>query len=172
MTKICMLDIETFDTAPTARILSLGAVDVYGSATFYEEFGAYQYGRTVSQATIDWWKSQTIIPSGTVDLEEGLKKFHAWYTEQGFTEVWCKGSDFDFVILSDAYKSIPADGSVTTSIGTPWKYNHVRDLRTLIKIFPEVKAPANYVVHHALLDAVCQSLHLKALLNHVNGQNS
>lgn len=161
--KICMLDIETLDTAPTAKILSLGAVDVYGKDTWYQEFASRsydQYGRTTSTDTLSWWASQTNMPKGDVDLKLGLESFSQWYQQYGFTEVWCKGTDFDFVILSHAYKSMDVE--------TPWKYHHVRDLRTLIKVFPNVKSPAPYSNHHALVDVICQAQHLKEILSYVN----
>jgi DNA polymerase III epsilon subunit-like protein len=160
-TKICMLDIETLDTTPQAKILSLGAVDVYGLDTYYVEFDHYQYGRTASESTRLWWVEQCISqPNGNIDLKKGLMDFAEWYQAKGFTEVWCKGSDFDFVILSDAYLAI-------TKGKAPWEYHQVRDLRTLIKVFPEIEAPLPYKTHNALTDAICQAAHLKEILNHV-----
>lgn len=162
--KICMLDIETLDTAPTAKILSIGAVDVYGEDTFYLELD-WKYGqstRTTSQATSDWWKDQPIpMPYGDKFLDVALAEFYSWYTTHSFTEVWCKGSDFDFVILADAYRK-------ETENGTPWKYNQVRDFRTLTKLFPFIKSPVPYKVHNALTDAICQAAHLKEIFSYVN----
>jgi hypothetical protein len=162
--KPCMLDIETLDTTPTAKILSLGAVAVYGNETWYQEFATYlQTGRTASQAALEWWESKSVKPNGNKTLTDGLHEFSEWYKDQQFTEVWCKGSDFDFVILADAYKSM--------GVETPWKYNEVRDLRTLIKVFPHIKSPAPYSNHHALVDAICQAQHLKELVSYVSQFN-
>ena len=160
--KICMLDIETLDTVPTAKILSLGAVDVYGEADWYAEFGHYQYGRTVSTETLEWWQQQRAMPNGSENLKAGLQRFYDWYKEQAFTEVWCKGTDFDFVILRDAFKG--------ADVPIPWEYNQVRDLRTLMKLFPECKlAFRNRIQHHALADAAHQAYQLQEILKHVRG---
>jgi exodeoxyribonuclease VIII len=159
--KICMLDIETLDVLPTAHILSIGAVDVYGAAQFYVELEKYQYSRTTSQDTLDWWDKQVIKrPVGIVPLKDALEQFKSWYEAQAFTEVWCKGSDFDFVILADAFRQ--------EGLALPWKYHQVRDLRTLIKVFPTVEAPIKHTIHHALMDAICQAEHLRALNSYIN----
>jgi len=73
---------------------------------------------------------------------------------------WANGTDFDISIIKDALKQC--------GFGTPWRYNNVRDYRTLAKLFPQIQRPT-FVgeKHNALADAINQAEHLKLLLAHV-----
>jgi hypothetical protein len=166
-----MLDIETLATTVDAVICSIGAVDVYGNDTFYEEIDpGSQWNRRSSEETLSWWDSIGKTPPGRhsdPNLDDVLNRFTSWYNKHKFTEVWCNGSDFDFVILTDAYRK-SLHNSDPENKKTPWEYNHVRDLRTLRKVLPHIKSTVHYANHNALVDAICQSVHLKELLNEAN----
>lgn len=154
-----MVDIETLDVEETAVILSIGAttIESLGAAPFlfYKEIAVDgQFARTQSIETLEWWKTQSNYPGGGVDsLPEILREFSNFLRSlRADPIIWCKGTDFDTKILAHAFKQAKLD--------VPWKYNHVRDFRTVKKLFP-VKSPPNTNFHNALGDAVHQALELK-----------
>lgn len=154
-----MIDIETYDVTPSAVILSIGAERILGSETFYVEVDPNtQYERTASIATKEWWAKQGNPPiHGITPLHDALIQLSGWLKNLSQEPViWCKGTDFDTVILTHAYKSF--------SMETPWKYNHVRDCRTVFKLLGVTPSRAT---HNALEDAMMQSDELiRALAAH------
>ena len=154
-----MIDIETYDVTPSAVILSIGAERILGSETFYIEVDPNtQYERTASLATKEWWAKQGNPPiHGTTTLHEALTSLSNWIKNLSAKPViWCKGTDFDTVILTHAYKSFGME--------TPWKYNNVRDCRTVFKL---LGVTPNKATHNALEDAMTQSDELiRALATH------
>lgn len=163
MKPAVMIDIETFDTAATAVILSIGAVrmdmeslSVIPDQVFYVEVDAQkqvQLGRTRSKDTIDWWLQQGGCPcKGEVELLFALQNLADWIEPD--TEIWCKGTDFDTQILGNAYKQL--------YLQVPWKYNAVRDCRTIFKTFKIDWPTAN--THNALEDAKNQATQLMDIL--------
>lgn len=154
-----MIDIETYDVTPSAVILSIGAERILGSQTFYLEVNPNtQYERTASIATKEWWAKQGNPPiHGVTGLNLALTQLSDWLKNLSAEPViWCKGTDFDTVILTHAYKSF--------SMETPWKYNHVRDCRTVFKL---LNVTPNKATHNALEDALMQSDELiRALAAH------
>lgn len=169
-----MLDIETLDTEQTAVILSIGAVvmdmeklELCKSEVirtkFYTEIDPYtQPTRTVSKATQDWWATQKNPPmngdSHLPDVLINLSSFCMAVSTQPI--IWCKGTDFDTRILAHAYKQY--------GIPVPWRYNDVRDCRTIFKTFqlPEPFLP-NPNAHNALADAIHQAEQLLVILGNI-----
>ncbi len=152
-----MIDIETYDVTPSAVILSIGAERILGSETFYAEIElSTQYERTASIATKEWWAKQGNPPiHGTTTLHDALTSLSNWIKNPSQEPViWCKGTDFDTVILTHAYKSFGME--------TPWKYNHVRDCRTVFKLLGVTPSRAT---HNALEDTMMQSDELIGALN-------
>lgn len=153
-----MVDIETLDVKSTAVILSIGActIEVFTEAiTFYEEIDpSSQPTRTQSQATIDWWKTQSGYPGGGIrSLQAVLTSFSRYLSSlRAEPIIWCKGTDFDTAILSHAFAE--------RGMEVPWKYNAVRDFRTVKKLLP-VSAGPNPNPHNALADALHQSAELR-----------
>ena len=144
-----MIDIETYDVTPSAVILSIGAEQILGSQTFYLEVNPNtQYERTTSIATKEWWAQQGNPPiHGVTELNLALTQLSNWIKNLSAEPViWCKGTDFDTVILTHAYRSFDME--------TPWKYNNVRDCRTVFKILGVTSSRAT---HNALEDAMMQS---------------
>lgn len=159
-----MVDIETLDTERTAVILSIGACTMApftDTLTFYEEILAdTQFERTKSLSTIDWWKTQSNYPGGGFrNLQDVLKDFSRYLSSlRAEPIIWCKGTDFDTAILAHAYRQFDME--------VPWKYNSVRDFRTLKKLFPCSPAyPANPNAHHALGDALHQAAELREMMS-------
>lgn len=156
-----MVDIETLDVVPSAVILSIGAttLDPDYPIAFYSELAvSTQFERTRSEGTIEWWSKQTIpMPQGTIDIVIALADFKKYLSAlRAEPIIWCKGTDFDTAILANAYAQY--------KIPLPWKYNAIRDFRTVKKLFPHYKFPANPNAHHALADAKHQAEELRAIL--------
>ena len=154
-----MVDIETLDTEESAIILSIGACVISPNryrATFYGELAVqhqHDLGRTSSEDTINWWNAQGNCPKhGTFPLGETLIEFSKWIAAQSVEPIiWAKGIDFDTKILAHAYKMC--------QLPVPWKYNSVRDFRTVKKLFSESVTPtiSNAKPHNALADAEYQA---------------
>ena len=156
-----MVDMETLDTAGTAVILSIGACVIRqmpeDDPCFYAEIDpSTQYMRTRSLRTLEWWKEQGNCPDkGTTSLVDALRALRVYVESFGKRPIiWCKGTDFDAAILEHAY------GQYGTN--TPWKYNDVRDFRTIKKMFGDsmIVTIENPQPHHALEDAIFQARQL------------
>ena len=151
-----MADIESLDVIPTAVIISIGAVTISGlSESFYLEVDRHsQTTRTVSQATLTWWAMQSNMPTGGSSIISSLCAFSDWIKSFGREPIiWCKGTDFDVAILTNAYKQY--------DIPVPWKYNNIRDCRTVFKVANIVPIKAS---HNALKDAKDQAEDLMSAL--------
>lgn len=170
-----MLDLETYDTAPSAVILSIGAVK-------FDEDGCYERiyincaaphhieqqklrGRTVSDSTMQWWEKQSeqarqvFTDPGSVSLEVALDLF-ANFLGTG-AKVWGNGSDFDNVLLINAYHMY--------GMRTPWKYHDSRCFRTLKNLAPRNLEPQRVgTYHNALDDAIFQAIWAQAVLKHLS----
>ena len=159
-----MVDIETLDTIPSAVILSIGACVICkrpgNELTSYMELEvATQHERTRSVGTEIWWKQQGSIPDrGTIPLTAALNQFSRYLANLTVRPIiWCKGTDFDVAILAHAYKQV--------GIPVPWKYNDVRDFRTIKKMFEESidQQIKNENPHNALDDAIFQARQLDSI---------
>lgn len=155
-----MVDIETLDTKPSAIILSIGACLIpVTTCQFYAECDENQPDRTYSQSTIEWWAQQSpgLKPNGTQPLIDVLSMFGRWIAQlPGEPIVWAKGIDFDCAILADAYRQY--------GLPLPWKYNAVRDFRTLKKVCPIGADLVPTLSHNALADAKHQAEWLEHIL--------
>lgn len=159
-----MVDSETYDTKPTAVILSIGAVVIVDPIqSYYRELDpTTQTYRTVSDSAKEWWSNQPMpIPIGPYSLYDALTDFSGWLQDicKGAEPViWCKGTDFDVAILTNAYEQM--------YLPVPWKYNNIRDCRTVFKIAEWEPEKAN---HSALDDATKQAYGLRQALYKLNG---
>lgn len=155
-----MVDLETLDTAPTAVVLSIGAVefDENGPLPGREFYRVLDLtlqkmrNRTVSQSTLDWWDRQSPAARTVLDTTErtasetALQEFTAWYGNAG--ALWGNGANFDNVILRSLYD--------TFGLPAPWRYWEDRCHRTLISVVhraAKMRPPRAQVAHHALEDA-------------------
>lgn len=157
-----MVDLETYDTKPTAVILSIGAVVIVDPIqSYYRELDpTTQTYRTVSDSTKEWLSKQPMpLPVGPYSLYAALSGFTAWIKSFNREPViWCKGTDFDVAILANAYQQM--------YLLVPWKYNNIRDCRTMFKVAQWEPKKAN---HNALQDASDQAIDLLGALNKLNG---
>jgi hypothetical protein len=167
------IDIETLSLKKDALVLSVGVVIFDAESGLrkarYELFldPKAQPNRDISPSTVRWWFADQ--PLALLNVVHGLSaamKTDASYVEFNLNpaelasklagiwathspeEVWFKGPQFDEVVLQSLL-----DGNV------PWKYDAVRDMRTLEKKFGHVAPPTNIlpVAHDALEDADAQA---------------
>ena len=174
-----MFDLETFGTDPRSVILSIGAV-VFNSKglgkEFYVEIDPRQTDRIIQINTISWWFEQSIKPpiNGSISLKDAAIDFTVFMLEEAGVanennlvymdkkiKLWANGIDFDWGLLKEVfldYQIIP-----------PFKYNDVRDYRTLKALFSNIPTPPkNAMAHNALEDAKWQATHTVDILNSIN----
>ena len=160
-----MIDLETFGTDSNAVIVVIAGIKfnraeptkpLGNMETFYVRIdpeSCKKAGLTVNEQTLNWWHSQplnsryeAVENPDRLPLKTALLKFSEWLRETPTTKrIWAKGTDFDCVILSNAYKAV--------NLPTPWKFWNVRDLRTLMDIagVKNSDLPSGDM-HHALQD--------------------
>lgn len=171
-----MVDLETLGTSARAPIISIGAVyfdpqsKVLGS-TFYiavTRESNLKAGRVEDADTVMWWDRQSpearkvLTDPNAIALPEALKLFGEFMSRETGVKLWGNGSDFDNVILIDAYAQC--------GIPAPWKFYNNRCYRTvknLIKGQPLAVRRGTH--HHALDDAITQAEHLVTLLAKIKG---
>lgn len=161
-----MIDLETLDTRPTTKILSLGAVKFDPETgevgdTLYAKFDpGLQVTRTESKATLSWWGKQDAVVR--IEAFSGLNALDSFL--QGSLRdflfpkpiVWGNGSTFDISILEHAY-----------SYNTPWRFWNVRDVRTIVELAHGVIGKEQFTLkgqaHNALDDAIHQARYVSAM---------
>lgn len=169
-----MLDLETLSSEKDAGILTIGAVK-FGTALhvdsqpyFYDKVlpqDNAQYGLKESRETLQWWDKQDIEVrqeafSGIKPLRTVLSDFSGWVERIAGpvpiqeVELWSRGSDFDLVILSNAYYAVFGE--------YPFNFRKHMCERTLRAIMPSnlrIEAEESYEgkKHHALMDARYQA---------------
>lgn len=164
-----MVDIETLATSSNAAITEIGVMarNTDGSNEFFHAHCIDNEGEW-SQSTLDWrkennlyWATQEMIRVPPIDYI--LNNFFEWIIHKAAGRrpiLWCKGTDFDAVILSNAAKR---NGIVEL----PWKYHDINDVRTLLRLWPQFKVPRDQVTHNALEDAVLQYTYLEKIAEHL-----
>lgn len=173
-----MLDIETFGTAASSVIVSIGAVafnpftDERSDHTFHRFIdidAQLRLGRSIDASTLIWWLGQD--DEARKSLIDGyderctpagvLEAFTFWLAEVADPRtvcVWGNGAAFDNALLASLYR--------TCEKQQPWMFWNDRCFRTLKALNKHVPAPAHDGVDHdALSDAVKQSKHLQAMFN-------
>lgn len=158
-----MIDLETMSTESNAAICSIGAVKFSIQEgvldTFYctvDAADCKMNGLHISAETVRWWSKQPKsvleeLRKNTIPLRDALTKFSIWYGHEQYP-TWGCGSDFDNVILENAYKAV---GMVRP--WHAWKNRCYRTIREVIKL-PEAERQGTY--HNALDDALHQTHHL------------
>lgn len=159
--KRVMLDLETLDSGSNAAILSIGAQifdleEASLGATFYQpvdaEHSVKYFSRVKSADTMAWWAKQ--VPEARAVFDEpklilplALSDFTEWFSREAGTsaEIWGNGSDFDNVILSNAFHAV--------RMKQPWSHRSSRCYRTLCALVPgPVVWPVRRGTHHNALD--------------------
>lgn len=167
-----MIDLETLSTNKNAVILSIGACafgpeEVTGQLYTSVDLSSFEdYEDScfhMSASTIAWWMKQSHDARTAFDNGESLHIEQALETLRNFIEtmctpdvrVWGNGSDFDNVILQNAYD--------VCGLELPWKFWNNRCYRTVKGMCPEVKIEREGTNHNALDDAESQANHLITL---------
>jgi hypothetical protein len=175
--KRIMLDLETLDTGPHSVIISIGAVEFdAGVVTDYKFYTAVQHehqearwSRTTGEKAKQWWSQQSeaarfvLVDPAALPLDRALLAFSMWMNGVA-SEMWGNGSDFDNVILGNAYEAC--------RLARPWSYSANRCYRTL-KNLGIVLGPGEGTVregthHNALDDALYQAHYAAAWLKRLN----
>jgi hypothetical protein len=156
-----MIDLETYSLKSNAVIRSIGVVlfNLKGETEVVMHRGidvesCLMAGLEVDQDTINFWRKQPKQYRDQLQSMPEMPLTDALHELQTLAEntcvelcVWSHGSNFDIVILENAYKGI---GQMPW-----WKYSNVRDTRTLFDL-----AKYKYVSkggHDALIDAMSQA---------------
>lgn len=158
MTTHIMIDLETMDTAPTAAIVSIGAVQFDPVAgTLGPEFylivsleTCLAAGLTVSGSTVMWWLGQSDAARAELTqpawpLHAALDHLDGWYP--GGAPVWGHGATFDVSIIENAYRRLGRS--------PPWDRRAPRDTRTVFEAAAvDMRSwPSAGVAHRAVDDA-------------------
>lgn len=175
-----MIDLETYDTATTAIVLSIGVAafdpnDVNAEPTplFYralEGESQVHRGRTYSAATLEWWSKQspearTVLSEYKRPVSEALADF-AKLDWENVAGVWGNGADFDLGITRSLHESFCAEA--------PWKFYTARCYRTIRAMHEAAhgvngpQADRRGTHHNALDDAMHQARNLQ-FIAHYNG---
>lgn len=170
-----MVDIETLDTAVSAAIVAIGAVtfDPRGDGITKEDLfhctidtkSNVAHGRTVSEATMNWWEIQSeeakkaVFDGPHTELSTAIRQFCQWINslQPTCTRIWAKDPDFDIMILKNACEKL--------NIMWPFKFWESRSCRTAMEMaYPEGDFPQLLMdgpKHDAIADAKVQCLEIQ-----------
>ncbi|MFA7331968.1 MAG: 3'-5' exonuclease [Candidatus Delongbacteria bacterium] len=170
-----MIDIETWDTAPTAVIRAIAIVGFNLNGTLNEMTlvdcrrtvdEQIQAGRTTSAETVDWWAKQSFgLGDLLVDTRHHATDTGIYQTE--IVEPRCladvvrnvedglMAEDGEIRVWSRGHFDITILENLLQAQGdpVPWRYSQVRDVRTLDEIIPPDMAQWE---HHPLSDCLAQ----------------
>lgn len=175
MPKVAIIDWETFDTRPTAMVLSLGATcfepndltswDTLTKQSFYTVFDLdSELDRTISPDTVLWWMRQdkkaitaiTNPSESKVSLAQGIISFNTWLRENEVTHLIGNGSNFDNPILENIYQQL--------NIKAELSYWASLDLRTAKWLatnknkYLDMPKPAGMIAHNAMHDSIYEAM--------------
>lgn len=180
---VAVVDLETLGKGAGATIASIGVVivDVGQQAGIVDEFYsrvALKQGRQCDADTMAWWEQQKAEnpeawvevfgsgarPSLDYVLEELSGFLSRHFDHAGPVELMGNGSEFDNVLLADAYKQ--------WDIAQPWPFRGNQSLRTavwmgrqLLGIDPKYDLPFEGAQHHALHDARHEAKYLLHIMS-------
>jgi len=166
-----MLDLETMSTTPNAAIISIGAVKFDMDLGLIERFyrvvdleSCKEKDFHIDDSTVKWWSKQSDIArkevagEGTtpaIPLKYALKQFRDWMGK-GNVQIWGNGSDFDNVILANAFRKY--------GVNNAWDYRQNRCYRTMVASFPNIEMKMVGTYHKADDDAIYQAEYLMELV--------
>ncbi len=165
-----MLDLETLSTDSNGAIVAIGAVK-FDESGMYDDFYAVLDLKTVlaldavmDADTVVWWMNQSDAARKAL-FHKDVEKQDMYITLCSFAlflgassgvnkavRMWGNGSDFDCVMLANAYKR--------AQLKVPWKWSNNRCYRTIKNNFKDVKMKRTGTHHNALDDAKSQVTHL------------
>ena len=168
-----MLDLETWGVSPYSTIIMIGACvfDPYATEAntivtdrfevAIDPVTCASQGLRIDAATMLWWMGPEREPARTiwlgtpkVSLPEALDGFTDWLRPYSLDEagmrMWGNGSDFDNVLLAQAYEAVKRDA--------PWSFRHNRCFRTLRNMLTIEEGQYLGTAHTALADAENQAI--------------
>lgn len=176
-----MIDIETLDTKSSAIVLSVGACffdldnpnttiqELYQNSIYLELNPKEQENknRTISIDTLTWWLNNDLnlkafFENISINTGRNLKLLSDFIISNQIKSVWSKSPSFDMNILDSLF----SDFNMTFPIGFRDRF----DVRTVLEIrklteISKIKLQGNG--HHALDDAINQTLMICNVLNHI-----
>lgn len=105
-----------------------------------------------------WWLTRSenarqALLENPIPLGKALGEFSQFLSPHGASNItiWGKGSDFDNVILANAYRAL--------GLQAPWKYKNNRCVRTILALVPDAcdGVESEGTKHNALDDAIYQA---------------
>lgn len=174
-TNHMMVDLETLGMDTNAIVISASAI-IFNSESivgdYYEEFRWDQWPlpTSVTPDTLQFWFKQVQegepIPMGEATPGNLPLSINRLYKDHACETIWAQGTDFDIPKLKFHFDQIKME--------VPWKYNAVRDCRTVFKLF-EGRINLDHLFctdkHNALADAVYQVQKLQCVLNALKDWN-
>lgn len=180
--KALMIDTETLSLSPDAVVLQVGLVKMELDAgelllpptnIFMSLDEQTALGRRADARTVQWWMSQDPAVAKSVFLTAESEKHVDRVSIANLrlrlreliddeTTVWAWPSTFDIPLLVNMFGG---EG------GAPWRYNRVRDLKTLSEALDpdrQLVPPENTAAHNAAADAEWQMAYLLNLWRHRN----
>ena len=167
--KNIMLDLETMGTSSNSAVLTIGAVefdkDLGITNRFYEIIdlqSCIDRGFEITADSFYWWLRQSkeskdsLTEKKNIDIKDALINFQSFIGKNENIQIWGNGSDFDNVILRNAFKRF--------KINNPWSYYANRCFRTLKYSFPSLEIKKAEVKHKSIDDAEYQAKYLIELI--------
>jgi len=179
-TKHIMIDIETLGLSNNAVIAQIAALEFSPENSYIPNTNPFQCnididqnGRAIEVNTLKWWLEQSVTTRNAVfstasqfPLVVALNSLALWIStigEKTNLKFWCRGVNFDFILLNDAYAQYNLD--------TPWKYTSLADVRTFDSLVPpEIlqSIPRVGEHHNALDDCKFQISYVQAAIKWLN----
>jgi len=160
MSKWVMFDLETLGVGPHSVVVSIGAArfnevdeprDKMALLLDLEEQDSL--GRKIDLGTVTWWLKQdqkardwNFDTNNRYPVDVALRAFTTFC--QGAELFWCRGTTFDVVLLEDLFKQY--------GMNVPWKFNQVRDVRSLDELDDGGDSLVGVVAHKPLDDCLMQ----------------
>ena len=138
-----VFDIETLGTRASSKVLTIGATFfddeerpnpslILSRREIIQLDAELQPERTVDIHTLRWWIDQSPECvaegwNGSMSPAEAERRLNEWAAYHSLEEAqwWCRGPHFDASILENLFNIVP------------WRYNKVRDSRTLFAVSGE-----------------------------------
>lgn len=169
-----MIDIETAGDCDNAIVLTLGAAKFDPNSLSGPGDSLYmridieeqeQLGRVRTDSTMAWWDTQPIdvreeawSPYDRHSVNDALSQLQSFV--KGSSAIWSQGPLFDIIILQHLYQQI--------GLRKPWRYNAIRDSRTLFKTVGDFRDRSTQGLHNALVDAHHQILGVQRCMQIIN----
>lgn len=168
-----MIDLETLGTNPDCVVTQIGVcvfdINVLGLIHWSENYRPdpneqiFERKRTITWDTFRWWMGQSndaresMIKNAMGPMDDCLQMFindvsmqFGWKDIEG---VWSHGLTFDVAIMEHLFRQY--------EIKCPWKYNVLRDTRTIFALVPRMVMRKALVAHDAREDALNQAMNIQ-----------